>query len=74
MISHRYYFDCVRVHTADEQLQIPIHAYPVMSRDINQEIFPRVIDFGICAIGTTHTMVRKREYSPLLRFLFRDSL
>ena len=47
----------MRVHTADEQLQIPVHAYPVMSRDVDKEIFPRVIDFGICAIGTTHTMV-----------------
>lgn len=54
--DYKYYFDCIRVHTSEEQLQIPIHAYPVMNREGDKEIFPRVIDFGICTIGSVHNM------------------
>ena len=34
----------------DENILMPIHAYPVM----NDVVFPKVIDFGLCGVNTTH--------------------
>lgn len=55
-LNFRYYFDTLRVHTEGEQLQIPIHAYPVMNRENVKDIFPKLIDFGIVPVGTTEVM------------------
>ena len=49
--SHRYYYDCVRLHSEKENLLVPIHAYPVM----NEVVFPRRIDFGVCPLSETAT-------------------
>jgi len=49
----RYYYDCVRIHCEDENLLIPIHAYPV----INDVVFPRVLDFGASSLCDTTTKV-----------------
>ena len=47
----RYYYDCVRVHAEGaEGLVLPVHAYPVM----NEVAFPKVVDFGLRAVGETH--------------------
>jgi hypothetical protein len=47
----RYYYDCVRVHAEGAPgLVIPVHAYPVM----NEVAFPKVVDFGLRAVGETH--------------------
>ena len=43
----RYYYDCIRVHSAWENLLVPIHAYPVM----NDVIFPPRVDFGCCLLS-----------------------
>ncbi|GLI65137.1 hypothetical protein VaNZ11_008595 [Volvox africanus] len=50
---YRYYYDCIRVHSEDENLLIPIHAYPVA----NETLFPTRVDFGRAAVG--QELVRK---------------
>lgn len=47
----------IRIHTEDENLMVPIHAYPVMNRDNPKGIFPKLIDFGICVLGTRNVKV-----------------
>lgn len=75
VILNRYFVDGVRVHTSDEQLQIPIHGYPVMNKEGNKEVFPRVIDFNVCAIGSTHSMVKsKNSFNMFCSKLNRGSL
>eukprot|EP00741_Cyanophora_paradoxa_P023818 tig00021623_g23007.t1 len=49
----RYYYDSVRVHAEDENILVPIHAYPVM----NENVFPRFVDLGDCPISETTTRV-----------------
>jgi len=53
--EHKYYYDSLRVHTESQNLVIPIHAFPVISRE-HKTIFPRLIDFGTIEIGETQTM------------------
>jgi hypothetical protein len=38
------------VRNEDENILMPIHAYPVM----NDVVFPKVIDFGLCGVNTAH--------------------
>jgi len=45
----KYHYDCIRVHAEDENLLIPMHAYPTA----NDVIFPKLVDFGICELGAT---------------------
>ncbi|KAG2441252.1 hypothetical protein HYH02_010095 [Chlamydomonas schloesseri] len=45
--QYRYYYDCVRVHCEEENMLIPIHAYPVA----NETLFPTRVDFGRVALG-----------------------
>ena len=42
----RYYYDCIRIHCQDENLLIPIHAYPIA----NDVFFPTFVDFGKAAL------------------------
>ena len=46
-----YYFDMIKINSEEDDLQIPIHAYPVLNRENLREIFPRLIDFGNVEIG-----------------------
>lgn len=48
--EHRYYYDCIRIHSEEENLLVPIHAYPVM----NEIKFPSRVDFGSCQVGELH--------------------
>ncbi|KAG2423826.1 hypothetical protein HXX76_014986 [Chlamydomonas incerta] len=45
--QYRYYYDCVRVHCEEENMLIPLHAYPVA----NETLFPTRVDFGRVALG-----------------------
>ena len=44
----RYYYDCLRIVGEEENLLIPVHAYPVM----NEVYFPSSLDFGTVALGS----------------------
>ena len=46
----------------------PIHAFPVLNKEITKEIFPRYIDFGTVELGTTSYLVLK----ILLLYLFKE--
>jgi hypothetical protein len=43
----RYYYDCIRLHTQDENLVVPCHGYPVM----NELELPKRVEFGSCPIN-----------------------
>lgn len=60
----QYYYDCIRLHTASENLLIPIHAYPVM----NDVVFPTKIDFGKCALSEPCTRKFKLECKVPIQF------
>jgi hypothetical protein len=49
----RYYYDCLRLLTPAGNINIPIHAYPVMNS--NERYIPSLIDLGKCSIGTQIT-------------------
>ena len=63
----RYYCDCIRVHNDDENLVIPVHAYPVMA----EAFFPKHVDFGRCQLGKRHSRVVKLRSSIPVQFEFR---
>lgn len=48
----RYYYDTLRVHVGDENLLVPIHAYPAVA----EASFPERVDFG--AVPLAHSMQR----------------
>ena len=49
--EYRNYYDKIRIHTEDENLVVPIHAFPVLDRENLRNVFPKLIDFGILDIG-----------------------
>lgn len=59
----RYYYDCIRIHTpGEENLVIPIHAYPVM----NTTEWPEHITFPPVPVGHTSTKVIPLHcYAPI---------
>lgn len=54
----RYYYDCIRIHSGDENLIVPIHGYPV----VNEVSIPKLIDFGKCALGDVEQKVKTHSH------------
>ena len=48
--EYRYYYDCVRVHSEEVNLLVPLHGYPT----VNKTKFPSQINFGPCEVGRMH--------------------
>ena len=61
---------CVCVCVQEENLLIPIHAYPVM----NETKFPKRVDFGKCALGDVVTKTVKMECKVPVEFEYAISL
>jgi hypothetical protein len=40
--EYKYFYDCIRIQGKDDDLLIPIHAYPIS----NVVEFPRTVGFG----------------------------
>ncbi|XP_074658961.1 cilia- and flagella-associated protein 221-like [Tubulanus polymorphus] len=60
----RYYYDCIRIHCqGDDNLVIPIHAYPTM----NMADFPRQLDFNSIPVGqsATRTVQLRSDNAPI---------
>lgn len=48
--EYRYYYDCIRVHGQnDENILVPIHAYPV----VGEVQLPSLVDMGTCPLAET---------------------
>ena len=48
--EYRYFYDCVRVHSEEVNLLVPLHGYPT----VNKSKFPSEINFGACEVGRMH--------------------
>ena len=59
----RYYYDFIRIHSENEQLMLPVHAYPVLNRENIREVFPKLIDFKVIDVGSSETMVKPFSYN-----------
>ena len=55
--KHAYFGDELKIHSADNQNQlfVPIHAYPVLTQD---STIPNSVDFGGCGVG----QVMRKKY------------
>ena len=63
----RYYYDCVRIRAGgDENAILPMHAYPTP----NETKFPKHIDFGLCALGSTQTKTVRLSCKVPIAFEF----
>jgi hypothetical protein len=45
----RYYYDCLRILTAAGNINIPVHAYPIMNSSLRY--LPSTLDLGRCFVG-----------------------
>ncbi|KAJ9510217.1 hypothetical protein QJQ45_015701 [Haematococcus lacustris] len=64
--EYRYYYDCIKIHAEEENLVIPLHAYPIM----NETKFPKRLDFGKVAIGDKLTKRVKMQCKVPIEFEF----
>jgi hypothetical protein len=64
----RYYYDTIRIHSEDDNILIPLHAYPTVapiqapitssknpSAREQPDFFPNEVDFGWCQLSKTKT-------------------
>jgi len=47
----RYYYDCLRVLSEGGNLNVPVHAYPIMNS--KERYLPSFLDLGKCSLGQT---------------------
>eukprot|EP00743_Colponemidia_sp_Colp-15_P003394 GILK01003668.1.p1 GENE.GILK01003668.1~~GILK01003668.1.p1 ORF type:complete len:832 (-),score=131.18 GILK01003668.1:94-2589(-) len=66
----RYYYDCIRIHCEGEKLLVPMHGYPVM----NDVVFPKLIDFGACAVGSEVIRYERLECKIPINFEFEFTI
>eukprot|EP00943_MAST-04B_sp_MAST-4B-sp1_P004451 g4451.t1 len=66
----RYYYDCIRVHCQEENLLIPIHAYPIA----NDVFFPEFIDFGKAALLDKSTKIIKLTCKVPIQFEYEITI
>ena len=45
--EYKYFYGCIRIHGKEDDLLVPIHAYPVL----NVVDFPRTVQFGSCFLA-----------------------
>jgi hypothetical protein len=62
----RYYYDCMRLLCPNGNMNVPIHAYPVMNE--NERYLPSVLDLGKCPLG--ETLVKKVELECTVPVVF----
>ncbi|KDO32746.1 hypothetical protein SPRG_02444 [Saprolegnia parasitica CBS 223.65] len=65
--EHKYYYDCIHVHSAEGNFIIPIHGYPV----VNKIAFPSSIHFGATPLGHVAQRVLELTCSVPIEFEFR---
>ncbi|CAI8001630.1 Cilia- and flagella-associated protein 221 [Geodia barretti] len=64
----KYYYDCIRIHCKDDQnLLVPIHAYPVM----NTAKFPSNVRFPTTPVGRTRNKTLTLECDVPVDFEFQ---
>jgi hypothetical protein len=52
-MEYRYFYDCIRIRGKEDELLIPLHAYPIL----NVIDFPRNLSFGNNPLCETITKV-----------------
>ncbi|OQR98962.1 hypothetical protein ACHHYP_07417 [Achlya hypogyna] len=65
--EYKYYYDCIKVHSADGNFLIPLHGYPV----VNKVAFPSSIHFGTQPLGRLSRRLLKLSCSVPMEFEFR---
>ncbi|EQC32514.1 hypothetical protein SDRG_09840 [Saprolegnia diclina VS20] len=65
--EHKYYYECIHVHSAEGNFIIPIHGYPV----VNKVAFPSSIHFGATPLGHVAQRVLQLTCSVPIEFEFR---
>ena len=62
----RYYYDCMRLLCPNGNMNVPIHAYPVMNE--SERYLPSVLDLGKCPLG--ESLVTKIELNCTVPVVF----
>ena len=64
--EYRYFYGCIRIHGEEEDLLVPIHAYPVLS----MIDFPKYVQFGCCPLAEAAVRKIDLKSSVPIQFSF----